>query len=39
MRSGTSAADGEIFSAIHDGTSADMDGYAGRLSDTDIWMS
>ena len=29
--------DGEIFSAIHDGVSADMDGYAARLSDTDIW--
>ena len=29
--------DGEIFSAIHDGTSADMDGYAARLTDTDIW--
>ena len=29
--------DGEIFGVIHDGVSADMDGYAGRLSDTDIW--
>lgn len=29
--------DGEIFGAIHDGTSADMEGYAARLSDTDIW--
>ena len=29
--------DGEIFAAIHDGTSADMEGYAARLSDTDIW--
>lgn len=29
--------DGEIFGAIHDGTSADMDGYAARLSDADIW--
>jgi mono/diheme cytochrome c family protein len=29
--------DGEIFSVIHDGVSADMDGYAARLSDTDIW--
>ena len=31
------ASDGEMFSAIHDGTSIDMDGYVGRLSDTDIW--
>jgi mono/diheme cytochrome c family protein len=31
------ASDGEIFSVIHDGVSADMDGYAARLSDTDIW--
>jgi mono/diheme cytochrome c family protein len=29
--------DGEIFSAIHDGTSADMEGYAPRMSDVDIW--
>ena len=29
--------DGEIFAVIHDGVSADMDGYAARLSDTDIW--
>ena len=29
--------DGEIFSVIHDGVSADMDGYAARLSDTEIW--
>jgi mono/diheme cytochrome c family protein len=29
--------DGEIFSVIHDGTSADMDAYAERMSDTDIW--
>jgi mono/diheme cytochrome c family protein len=29
--------DGEIFASIHDGTSADMEGYANRLSDTDIW--
>src|SRR5882724_11983094 len=29
--------DGEIFSVVHDGVSADMDGYASRLSDTDIW--
>src|SRR5436309_15228283 len=25
--------DGEIFSSIHDGTSADMEGYAARISD------
>jgi mono/diheme cytochrome c family protein len=29
--------DGEIFSVVHDGVSADMDGYAGRLGDADIW--
>ena len=29
--------DGEIFAVIHDGVSADMDGYAARLSATDIW--
>ncbi|MGH9143460.1 MAG: c-type cytochrome [Vicinamibacterales bacterium] len=29
--------DGEIFTVIHDGVSADMDGYAARLSDTEIW--
>jgi mono/diheme cytochrome c family protein len=29
--------DGEIYSVIHDGVSTDMDGYAARLSDTDIW--
>ena len=29
--------DGEIFFAIHDGTSADMESYAERLSDTEIW--
>ena len=29
--------DGEIFSVIHDGVSTDMDGYAARLSDADIW--
>ena len=31
------SSDGEIFSVIHDGVSADMDGYAARLSDIDIW--
>jgi mono/diheme cytochrome c family protein len=29
--------DGEIFSVIHDGTSTDMEGYAARISDADIW--
>jgi S-disulfanyl-L-cysteine oxidoreductase SoxD len=29
--------DGEMFFAIHDGTSADMESYAERLSDTEIW--
>ncbi len=29
--------DGEIFAVIHDGTSADMQGYSDQLSDTDIW--
>lgn len=29
--------DGEIFTVIRDGISADMDGYAARLSETDIW--
>jgi len=29
--------DGELFSVIHDGTSADMQGYAEQLSDTEIW--
>jgi mono/diheme cytochrome c family protein len=29
--------DGEIFAVIHDGVSADMEGYAQRMSDTDIW--
>ena len=31
------ASDGDMFAVIHDGVSADMDGYASRLSDTDIW--
>ena len=31
------SSDGEMYFAIHDGTSKDMEGYAGRLSDTDIW--
>lgn len=29
--------DGEIFTTIHDGLSADMQGFSDRLSDTDIW--
>src|SRR5262245_31189633 len=29
--------DGEIFTVIHDGVSADMGPYAERLKDTDIW--
>lgn len=28
---------GEIFSVIRDGTSADMDSYAERISEVDIW--
>ena len=31
------SSDGEIFSVIHNGTSADMQGYADQLSDKDIW--
>jgi cytochrome c oxidase cbb3-type subunit III len=31
------ASDGEIFSVIRDGTSADMGSYAERLSQQDIW--
>ncbi len=29
--------DGEIYSVIHDGTSADMEPYAERISDSEIW--
>ena len=29
--------DGEMFLAIHDGTSADMEGYKERMTDTEIW--
>jgi cytochrome c oxidase cbb3-type subunit III len=29
--------DGEIFTSIHDGTSKEMEGYAERISDADIW--
>lgn len=28
---------GEIYTVIRDGTSADMDSYAERISDTEIW--
>ena len=31
------ASDGEIFSVIRDGTSADMDGYGERIKETEIW--
>jgi len=31
------SSDGEIFSVIRDGTSADMEGYAEQISDADIW--
>jgi mono/diheme cytochrome c family protein len=31
------ATDGEIFSAIREGTSADMESYGERLGETDIW--
>lgn len=31
------ASDGEVFSVIHDGTSADMQGYAEQIRDADIW--
>ena len=31
------ASDGEIFTVIKEGVSADMQGYAGRLRDEDIW--
>jgi len=33
------SSDGEMFSVLHDGVpnSADMEGYAARMSDTDIW--
>ena len=29
--------DGEIFSVIRDGTSADMESYAERISETEMW--
>ena len=31
------SSDGEIYSAIHDGTSKDMEGYGERLQASDIW--
>lgn len=31
------ASDGEIFSVIREGTSADMESYAERISETDMW--
>jgi mono/diheme cytochrome c family protein len=31
------ASDGEIFSVIHDGTSADMQGYTDQIGDAEIW--
>ena len=32
------ASDGEIFSVIRDGTSADMEAYGERISATEIWQ-
>jgi len=31
------SSDGEMFAAIHDGTSKDMEGYKERMNDTEIW--
>jgi mono/diheme cytochrome c family protein len=31
------SSDGEIFAAIREGTSKDMEGYAERISETDTW--
>jgi mono/diheme cytochrome c family protein len=31
------SSDGEIYFAIHDGTSKDMEGYGERLQPNDIW--
>jgi mono/diheme cytochrome c family protein len=31
------SSDGEIHAVIRDGISIDMEGYAGRIADTDIW--
>jgi cytochrome c oxidase cbb3-type subunit 3 len=32
------ASDGEIFSVIRDGTSADMEAYGERINETAIWQ-
>jgi mono/diheme cytochrome c family protein len=29
--------DGELFAAVHDGTSPDMEGYKERMTDAEIW--
>ena len=31
------SSDGDLFAVIRDGTSPDMEGYAGRLNDTEMW--
>ena len=31
------SSDGELFAAVHDGTSADMEGYKERMTDAEIW--
>jgi mono/diheme cytochrome c family protein len=31
------SSDGDLFAVIHDGTSPDMEGYAQRMSDAEIW--
>jgi mono/diheme cytochrome c family protein len=31
------SSDGDLFAVIHDGTSADMEGYSQRMSDAEIW--
>jgi len=31
------SSDGEMFAAIHEGTSKDMEGYKERMNDTEIW--
>ncbi|HYM21562.1 MAG TPA: c-type cytochrome [Vicinamibacterales bacterium] len=31
------SSDGELYAAIHDGTSKDMEGYGDRLQPNDIW--
>jgi cytochrome c oxidase cbb3-type subunit 3 len=31
------SSDGDLFAVIRDGTSSDMEGYAGRLNDTELW--